>query len=118
MNKLNSLIIEGNIVKYPLIKQTPKGTLLALFAIAHNRSYRKDGEFMQETSFFDVEAWGSIAKIVEEKARKGQAVRVVGRIKQERWLGADGKNHSKFKIIAEHIEFLKMKSTENKDDKE
>jgi single-strand DNA-binding protein len=31
-------------------------------------------------------------------------LRVVGRIKQNRWVGSDGKNTSKVTIIAEHIE--------------
>jgi single-stranded DNA-binding protein len=30
---------------------------------------------------------------------------VVGRLKQDRWTGADGKNHSKVSIVAEHVEY-------------
>jgi single-strand DNA-binding protein len=29
----------------------------------------------------------------------------VGRLKQDRWNGADGKPHSKIAIVAEHVEF-------------
>jgi len=29
----------------------------------------------------------------------------VGRLKQERWTGTDGTNHSKIYIVAEHVEF-------------
>ena len=32
-------------------------------------------------------------------------MRVVGRLKQERWNGADGKSRSKIVIVAEHVEF-------------
>jgi len=32
-------------------------------------------------------------------------VRVVGRLKQDRWNGADGKSHSRITIVAEHVEF-------------
>jgi single-strand DNA-binding protein len=32
-------------------------------------------------------------------------VRVVGRIKQNRWNNVDGKPHSKMVIVAEHIEY-------------
>jgi single-strand DNA-binding protein len=32
-------------------------------------------------------------------------VRVVGRLKQDRWTGNDGKPHSKVSIVAEHVEF-------------
>jgi single-strand DNA-binding protein len=37
--------------------------------------------------------------------RKGRGVRVVGRLKQDRWPGQDGKNHSRVMIVAEHVEF-------------
>jgi single-strand DNA-binding protein len=36
---------------------------------------------------------------------KGRGVRVVGRLKQERWQDGDGKAQSKIIIVAEHIEF-------------
>jgi len=32
-------------------------------------------------------------------------VRIVGRLKQDRWNGNDGKTHSKILIVAEHVEF-------------
>jgi single-strand DNA-binding protein len=32
-------------------------------------------------------------------------VRVVGRLKQERWTGPDGKAQAKILIVAEHVEF-------------
>ena len=32
-------------------------------------------------------------------------MRVVGRLKQDRWVGTDGKHYSKIKVLAEHIEF-------------
>jgi single-strand DNA-binding protein len=37
--------------------------------------------------------------------KKGRGVRVVGRLKQDRWTGNDGKQHSKIAIVAEHVEF-------------
>ncbi len=36
---------------------------------------------------------------------KGRGVRIVGRLKQERWTGTDGKNYAKVKIVADHVEF-------------
>ncbi|MBR5928182.1 MAG: single-stranded DNA-binding protein, partial [Spirochaetia bacterium] len=35
---------------------------------------------------------------------KGAGVRVVGRLKQDRWNSEDGKAKSRVKIVAEHIE--------------
>jgi single-strand DNA-binding protein len=36
---------------------------------------------------------------------KGRGVRVVGRLKQDRWNDANGKQRSKVTIVAEHVEF-------------
>jgi single-strand DNA-binding protein len=62
----------------------------------------------KEVSFFDVDAWGALAETVAEKGAKGQGVRIVGRLKQERWIDVNGKNCSKVVIVAEHVEFKPM----------
>jgi single-strand DNA-binding protein len=56
-------------------------------------------------SFFDVETWAKLAENCYNHGRKGRGVRVVGRLKQERWNGPDGKPRSKVAIVAEHVEF-------------
>jgi len=59
----------------------------------------------KEVGFFDVEAWGKLAEACSNHGRKGRGVRVVGRLKQDRWVGTDGKNHAKVAIVAEHVEY-------------
>ena len=59
----------------------------------------------KETGFFEVEAWGRLAEACGNQGRKGRGVRVVGRLKQDRWTGSDGKNHNKITIVAEHVEY-------------
>ncbi len=107
MNQLNSIILEGNVCKDPEIKEINGEKNLATFSIAVNRYYKKsDGNFEQETSYFDVEAWGSnYAKLIKDKAAKGVGVRIVGRLKQNRWQDKDGKMQSKIYVLAEHVEF-------------
>jgi hypothetical protein len=53
MNNLNSILIEGNLTKDPQEKSI-EGNALSSFSIACNRYYKKDGEQVQETSFFNV----------------------------------------------------------------
>jgi single-strand DNA-binding protein len=55
--------------------------------------------------YFDVTAWGKLAENTNSLGTKGRGVRVVGRIKQDRWTDANGKAQAKIVIIAEHIEF-------------
>ena len=105
MNNLNSILIEGNLVRDPLFRTTPKGTPLCTFTLASNRFFKQDSGLEKEVSFFDVESWAKLAENCYNLGRKGRGVRVVGRLKQERWNGSDGKAHSKVAIVAEHVEF-------------
>ena len=105
MNNLNSILIEGNLVKDPLFRTTPKGTPLCTFTLASNRFFKQDSGMEKEVSFFDVESWAKLAENCNLLGHKGRGVRVVGRLKQERWNGSDGKTHSKVTIVAEHVEF-------------
>ena len=105
MNNLNSVLIEGNMVRDPLIRSTPKGTQVCNFSIASNRFFRQDSSLEKETGFFEVEAWGKLAAACSLQGRKGRGVRVVGRLKQDRWTGVDGKSHNKVAIVAEHVEY-------------
>jgi single-strand DNA-binding protein len=105
MNNLNSILIEGNLVRDPLLRSTPKGTQVCTLNLASNRYYKQDTGYEKEVSFFNVETWAKLAEACYNKGRKGRGVRVVGRLKQDRWNGSDGKQHSKISIVAEHVEF-------------
>ncbi|MBQ0167667.1 MAG: single-stranded DNA-binding protein [Treponema sp.] len=106
MNPLNSILLEGNVVRDVQAKKTAKGTSVCKFAIASNRTYKSEtGSFEKEVSFFDVEAWGKLSDICAENCSKGRGIRVVGRLKQDRWTDKDGKKNSHINVIAEHIEF-------------
>ncbi len=105
MNNLNSILIEGNLVRDPELSYTPKGTAVCKFSVACNRSYKQDQELQKEVSYFDVTTWTRLAEVCGEYLKKGRGVRVVGRLKQDRWMDPDGKARSKVYIMAEHVEF-------------
>ena len=105
MNNLNSILIEGNLVREPLFRSTPKGTSVCTFSLASNRFFRQDSGLEKEVSFFEVETWAKLAEACNNLGKKGRGVRVVGRLKQNRWTGNDGKQRSRITIVAEHVEF-------------
>jgi len=122
MNNLNSVLLEGNLVRDALRATTPSGNSVTNFTIAVNRYTQKkgstDGTWDTEVSFFDIETWGNLADTCDNKGRKGTPVRVVGRMKQERWMGKDGQNHSKVVVVAEHVEFRKPLLARDEDEPE
>jgi len=105
MNNLNSILIEGNMVRDPQLRATPKGTSVCMFSLASNRFFKQDSGMEKEVSFFEVETWAKLAEACNNLGKKGRGVRVVGRLKQDRWTGNDGKPHSRVTIVAEHVEF-------------
>jgi single-strand DNA-binding protein len=105
MNSLNSIIVEGNLVRDPMLRTTANGTPVCTFSMASNRFFKHNNSFEKEISYFEVESWSKLAQSCNDLGRKGRGVRVVGRLKQERWNDKAGKTQSKIVIVAEHIEF-------------
>jgi len=105
MNNLNSVLVEGNLVRDPELSYTSKGTAVCKFSVACNRSFKQDDQTQKEVSYFDVSTWTRLAEVCGEYLKKGRGVRVVGRLKQDRWADSDGKPHSRVSIVAEHVEF-------------
>jgi single-strand DNA-binding protein len=105
MNNLNSVILEGNLVRDPEANLTPKGTPVCKFSVASNRYFKTEGVRQSEVSYFDVEVWSKVAEACEKHLQKGRGVRVVGRLKQDRWTDEEGGSHYKVKVVGEHVEF-------------
>ena len=109
MNSLNSILLEGNLVRDPEQKTLPSGSAVCEFAVASDRFYKQNDALEKEVSYFDVEAWSRLGAACSQNLKKGRGVRVVGRLKQDRWTDPEGKQRSKVIIVAEHVEFKPMK---------
>ena len=105
MNNLNSILLEGNLVADPELRYTPKGVPVCSFRVASNRYFKQEEELQKEVSYLDVTTWNRLAEVCNEYLARGRGVRVVGRLKQDRWEDAEGKTRSKVHIVAEHVEF-------------
>ncbi|MDR2783804.1 MAG: single-stranded DNA-binding protein [Treponema sp.] len=104
MNQLNIVIIEGNACRNAEIKYSNNGTAICKMSVAVNRRYKSGEGFEKEVSFFDVDCFGEVAKLCGEKVRKGDVIRVTGRLKQNRW-EHDGQKRSVVLVVAERVEF-------------
>jgi hypothetical protein len=60
---LNSILIEGNLVKAPELSCPPKGTAVCKFTVACNRFYKQEEEMQKEVSFFEVSTWTRLAEV-------------------------------------------------------
>ena len=111
MNNLNSSLLEGNLCRDPELRYTPKGTPVCTLVLSSVRTYKLDGERHEEVSFIEAVTAGKLATVCAEHLSKDRGVRVVGRIKQERWEDGDGNSRSKVVIVAEHVEFQPRRAT-------
>ena len=105
MNNLNSVLLEGNLCRDPELRYTPKGTPTCTLVVASNRTYKVEGARREEASFFETTTWGKLAEVCHEHLAKGRGIRVVGRLKQERWEDTEGNARAKVVIVAEQVEF-------------
>jgi single-strand DNA-binding protein len=105
VNSLNSILLEGNLVRDPESKTLATGTQVCNFTVASDRFYKQSEGTEKEVSYFDVEAWSRLGLACSQNLKKGRGVRVVGRLKQDRWTDGDGKMKSRVMIVAEHVEF-------------
>ena len=111
MIDLNKTMIVGRLTRDPEMKHMQSGAALASFSIAVNRR-RKDkqtGEYVEDVSFFDCEAWERSAEFIEKYFAKGKAIFVEGRLKQDTW-EKDGQKRSKVVIVAERVSFAETRA--------
>ncbi len=118
MNDLNSILLEGNLARDPVLTTTPSGTPVCNFTVASHTEFKKNKEQHKDTSFFNVEAWSKLGENCAEYLSKGRGVRVVGRIKQDRWQDGDGRPRSRVKLVAEHVEFRPMRKKTDQENPE
>jgi single-strand DNA-binding protein len=104
---VNRLIIAGNLTRDPEVKQLNAERAVANFTVAINNRYKgQDGELKSDPVFMNCEAWGKTAELVGQYLTKGNPVYCEGRLKQDAWTDADGKNRTAIKMLVERVQFL------------
>src|SRR5260221_6884181 len=115
---INRIIISGNLVADPTLRETNSGTPVASATIANNEFFNAgDGERQQVTTFADATVWGKSGESFASLAKKGQAGIIEGQLRRNDWESNDGQKHSKHFIKAESWQFTPYRrqeeSTEN-----
>lgn len=104
MANINSVILEGNLVKAAELSFWSDGTPYCKFTIANNEYYKeKDGNYTGIPSYIDCLVKGNFARVMSEHLHKGRRIIVSGRLKQQTWQSEDGQKHSKIVIKVAEI---------------
>jgi single-strand DNA-binding protein len=99
----NTVTLVGNVTRDPEIRFTTGGRGVASFGLAVNRRYQSNGEWQEQTSFFDVVAWGTLGENAAASLNKGTRVVVYGRLEQRSWETENGEKRSKVEVIADEL---------------
>lgn len=105
MRDINNVCIIGRLTRDAESRDVGQYTVVS-FSVAVNRS-RKDqsGNWKDEASYFDVKAWGGVAKGIYSYLLKGCQVAISGELLQERW-ESNGENKIRVVINADQIQLI------------
>jgi single-strand DNA-binding protein len=104
---LNKVMIIGNLGRDPEMRYTPSGKPVTTFSVATSRTWiTSDGEKREETEWFNVVAWSSLAEICKQYLTKGQQVYIEGRLQTRHWDDQEGNKHTSVEIVANEMIIL------------
>lgn len=110
MASFNKVILIGNMVADPELKQTPSGISVCRFRLAVQRKFTKE-EGQQTADFLDVVAWRQTAEFVSKYFKKGNPILVCGQIQSRNWEDSNGAKRNSVEILAEEVSFVASKES-------
>ena len=109
---MNKIVVTGNLVRDPEIRETAAGEKVCNFNVAVQRPYANEkGE--RDADFLNVVAWQKLAETVMRYCQKGAKVAVSGRIQTRSWQDKEGVKKYVTEIVADGVEFLFPKKQED-----
>jgi single-strand DNA-binding protein len=111
MNNLkNKVQLIGNLGNTPEIINLESGKKLAKFSVATNESYRNTkGEWVQETQWHNLVAWGKTAEIAEKYLNKGTEVAIEGKLTNKSYEDKNGVKKYITEIVVNELLMLGSK---------
>ena len=99
----NSVTLVGNITRDPELRFTQGGRGVASFGLAVNRRYQQNGEWQEQTSFFNITAWAELGENAAASLTKGARVIVTGRLQQREYETREGEKRTIVEVIADEL---------------
>lgn len=99
----STVTIIGNLTREPELRFTTTGRASASFGVAVSRRYQSNGEWQEQTSFFNVTAWANLAENAAASLTKGTRVVVTGRLEQRSYETQQGEKRTVVEVVADDI---------------
>lgn len=111
MNDINLVCVSGRLTRDIDVRYLQNAAPVGTFALATNKSVKKNGSWTEDTSFIDITIYGKLAEVLKPYLTKGKKISVTGAFRQDRW-EKNGQKFSKIVVIADKINFLETQKTE------
>ena len=99
----NSVTLVGNLTRDPELRYTTGGRGVASFGLAVNRRFQQNGEWQEQTSFFNITAWAELGENAAASLQKGARVIVTGRLQQREYETREGEKRTIVEVIADEL---------------
>lgn len=105
MGNVYGTFFDCHVVRACEVKYTTEGVAIGNFSIAVNDSVKKNGEWIEDSSFFECVAYSKKAETLKAYVTSGQRMFFYMRPKQERWVDKEGKKRSRVVFIVDDFSF-------------
>lgn len=113
---LNLILLIGNAGRDAELRYTSTGRAVAGFSMAVNRRYQVDGEWRDDTEWFNISSWGQQAESVANSIRRGSRVFVEGRLSTREWTNQAGITRTSLEVNAFRVINLSGRSEDEDGD--
>jgi len=109
-------IIIGNVGRDPELRFTQSGVAVCDFSVAVTRKWTQNEQPREETTWYRISAWRSLAELCNQYVHKGMQIMVAGRVNASAYIGKDGEAHASLELVATDVQFLGRRGENDGDD--
>ena len=114
MQGVNKTLFIGNLGKDPETKFFESGKQLTTFSIAVSKSWTKDGEKREKTTWINIACWAKTAELANQMLKKGSRVWIEGELEHQEW-EKNGEKRISTQIVCSYFLILDDKPRETAD---
>ena len=109
-------LLMGNLTADVVTRNTQNGGTIVTFTVASNRSYQKNGNWENATSYVSCAASGKTAEFIAAHFHKGDPIMLVGVLTSNQYQNKDGQNRTSYTVWVEKASFASRKNASQNDD--
>ena len=106
MNGINHVTLVGHAGADPEVRTTPRGDTVTRLRLATNHGVQREGVWVQQTDWHDIELWGRQAETAARFVRKGSVVGIEGGLRVDSWTDKDGQRRRKIFVRAARLHLM------------